>query len=59
MEIERLIDIIRAQGEKGLSPYAMLYHELQEAKKLEAEGTIEKVTREDDNGKYLAYIIVK
>ena len=58
--IYTLLDSIKMQGEHGLSLHAMGFFELKEAKELEKNGFIDKVTKVDENGKkYYAYVINK
>jgi len=47
------------QGEHGLPLATMGFHELEEAKKLEEQGFLDKITKKDKTGKYLAYMINK
>jgi hypothetical protein len=52
-----LLETIKMQGEHGLSLGSMNHYELENAKELELHGFINKVTKQDKSGKYLAYVI--
>lgn len=52
-----LEEMIKIQGEKGLALSSMDEAELKHAKELEQNGNIEKVLKQDDKGKYWAYVL--
>ena len=54
-----LEEVIKMQGNKGLALINMDEAELKHAKELEAHGDIEKVLKQDKEGKYLAYVLTE
>lgn len=52
-----LLETIVMQKERGLPVDTMSYYELKEAKELEKNGFIKKVVKENNQGKYSAYVI--
>ena len=54
-----LEEAIKMQGKTGLALSEMDEDELRDAKELEKAGAIQKVTKQDKEGKYLAYILTE